>query len=386
MSKSKFILWIELAHFYVRNENPNLPEVIVRDDVVLDTNDLAKDRGVTIGMPVKQAKAILKEGVFLPWESERYASKQSAWMDECIAFSDVIEPADQHALWIDLSQHPEPFEVAETLIRHLSHQTDHVVLSGIAQAKWIARLAARCGTGPSPLTDPKGFLSELSVHHLVPAALEHRQRLHFLGYAKIGRVAAIPFDVLQEQFGEDAYQIARAAEGTLSDEVEASYPPKSCLAKFTFEGVADTEEVLQNGLAKLAQELGDRLDRQSQQGNAMTATLEFEEKPPLTLQRTFSKPYQDARSVYICLNLLLGDALETPITVVHAALTELCKTGAVQESFLDAASSRLPRKFESSLRRIRAVFGDRSVQRGQEIQLPRRVRVLREWKHATGWR
>ena len=35
---------------------------------------------------------------------------------------------------------------------------------------------------------------------------------------------------------------------------------------------------------------------------------------------------------------------------------------------------------------VRHVFGDKAVQRASDLPIPRRERLLREWKNATGWR
>jgi hypothetical protein len=57
-----------------------------------------------------------------------------------------------------------------------------------------------------------------------------------------------------------------------------------------------------------------------------------------------------------------------------------------QGAFLERAGTRTPRKLDTAIQKARAVFGDSSVKLGKEIELPRRVHVLREWKNVTGWR
>jgi len=39
-----------------------------------------------------------------------------------------------------------------------------------------------------------------------------------------------------------------------------------------------------------------------------------------------------------------------------------------------------------AIEHVRQVFGDKSVLRASEVVEPRRVRVLRAWSHATGWK
>lgn len=385
MTRKRFILWVDLEQFYIQDRVSELPQVVFRDDIVLDLDSQARERNLFRGMPLRQAKAILTEGVFLKWESETFARDSVRWLDECIAFSNIIEPSDQHCAWIDLSEHPDPFGIAEELIRTLTKTTGLKVQWGYGPSKWLAQLAARYQPG-STIQSPQTFLSELPTHELLPIKHEHRNRLTFLGYSTIGQIATIPFSILQEQFDEDAYKIAASATGDWSDDVRALYPPQSCMDRFAFEGSAESMEVIQNGFGLLAERLSQTLDIQSLEGNRMVVTLEFADGAQKQLERTFSKSFQDRNSILVGLNLLTEKDLKQPLIAVHVLLAGLRKVHSVQAIFLSRDPARVPKRLESTLRRVRAVFGDHSILLGKEIQLPRRVRVLRAWKHATGWR
>ena len=380
----RFIVWVEIDQFYIAEGDHQGPQIVFRDDFVLDVCPKAFARGVHRGMPLRQAKAILHEGTFVKWEAEPFRVREMQWLDECIPFSDVIEPADQHAAWIDLSDHPDPLTIAEELIRSLSALTGLTIRSGIAASKWMAQLAVKYKENGSALDAPQDFLANIPVLDLLPVPLECRTRLDFLGYSRIGHVAKLPFAVLQEQFEEQCYQIAATAIGDWHDTVVASYPPASCMERFVYDGLADTHEVIQNGFAVVAGRLGAKLDQQSLEGNVMTVTLEYEEGVTKQFERTFSKEYRDADSILIGINLLVEKELTKPLISVRVLLSGLRKVKSVQAVFLDR--TRIPRRLESTIRRVQGVFGDKSVRLGRDIQLPRRVRVLREWRHATGWR
>lgn len=378
-------LWIELHEFYVPDRNMETCVVVHRDGFVLDRNQAAKSRGVHPGLELKKAKAILQEATYLPWRAEEYYVQQAAWLDLCTLFSNTIEPADQHTAWVDLTLHPDPVGTAEELIRELSQHTQLPIQSGLAPTKWLGQLAAKYhDTGYSALRDPRRFVSGLHVRELLPIELDIRERLSFLGYAKIGQVAELPFEVLKEQFGAIAYVIHAAARGGHFEPVEAAYPPQSCLERFSFEGRADSTETIQNGLAEVARRIGLRLEHQNLEGTNLTATLEFEEDPPKAFKRTFSKPIRDARTALVGLCLLLEKELSHPITGVQVLVSELRKTRVAQGQFL-VNQNRAPQRLDAAIQRAHTVYGDLSIRKGQEIRLPRRVLVLREWKHATGW-
>ena len=386
MAQDSVILWLELMEFYIERNGKDVPQVVHRGDIVLDANAIARKRGVTKGILTKQARAILSEGEFIPWEEETYLRKQADWLDLCIAFSNIIEPADQHAAWIDLSAHPQPIDIAEELFRTLQRSTKLTISTGLASTKWLAQLAAKYDDCGPALHSPTTFLAGLPVQELLPVPIEYRQRLQFLGYSKIGDVAHIPFHVLQEQFDQASFLIQNSAKGGAFEPVDAAYPPASILEKFIFDGLAESFEAVQNTVELLAQRIGRRLELQNLEGCLASITLEFEDAETKLISRTFSKPLRDAKTVQPSLHLLLEKNLCRPLAAIQILLSGLKKVTIEQGAFLEKSGTRTPRRLESAIKKAQAVFGDSSVKLGKEIQLPRRVYVLREWKNVTGWR
>jgi len=380
-----FVTWLELLEFYIIQRET--PQVIHRDDRVLDRNQPARARGVHPGLDLRKAKAILQEAEYLPWEAEAYYRKQAEWLDICTQFSNIIEPEDQHSAWVDLTAHPDWVATAEELVRTLARETGMVIRSGLAPTKWVSRLAAKYhDTGVSAHQDPKAFVANLHIRELLPVSAETRDRLSFLGYYKIGQVADLPFAVLQEQFDQSSYVIHAAANGGVYEPVQAAYPPESCLDRFVFDGLAESTEIIHNGLATLAERVGMRLEFQSLEGTKLTIKLEYEDSSTKIVKRTFSKPIRDSRSALVGMSLLLEKELSKPLISIQVLVSDLRKVRVAQGAFLDGANTRVTRRLEAAVQRARTVYGDQSVKLGQDIQLPRRVLVLREWKNATGWR
>lgn len=378
------IVWVELERFYV--EASQEPAIVVRDGVVLDANEVARKRGVRLGVTLRQVRSYLPECKVKPWEREPYERRQRAWLDLCTEFTGVIEPADQHAAWLDLSQHPNPVDVAERLIRTLAQKTRLRVGYGAAPSKWLACLAARHDDCGLALRDPAAFLARLPVGELLPVAPEHRERLLFLGYYRIGDVAALPLRTLQEQFGEAALTIRSAAAGRLTQLPNALYPPDSIADGFVFDGAVDSSQAVDDACRTLAARIGERLQAKCVQTAKLRLKLERDDGRTERLARTFAKPMRCPRSVLSALRLLIAPALTAPVAALHAWLPDLERTRLTQPTFLNAAIDREQAKSAAAVHELRTVFGDGSVKLGSELALPRRVRVLREWKHATGWR
>ncbi len=379
-----YALWTELKDFYT--EPIDMPHVVYRDGAVLDANKAARLRGVQAGIPLRQAKAILQGGVFKPWHHEDYEDRHRAWLDLCIDYTGVIEPADQHSAWLDLSLHPNPVDVAESLVRTLSRKVGLKVRYGTAPSKWISYLAAKHNDCGLALRDPKSFLATLPTSELLPVPPEHRDRLRFLGYHTIGEIADLSLRTLQDQFDEAGLVIHSAANGLLTQRVEAVYPSDSIADSIVFDGDAETTDAVDRACMALAERIGERLQERSMQSGKLRATLEREGGKLKPLSRTFTKPLRCRRSVYCALKLLIEPALDQSISSIRVQISDLEKIRLFQSSLIDSASAKDNPRVVAAMKHVRTVFGDKSVQLGSELVLPRRLKVLKEWKHATGWR
>src|SRR5579862_102271 len=139
-----YFLFLRLQGFYARAlRRPDGKSIVVhRDKRVLDVNVEASKKLVYCGMTLAEAKAILQEGSFVAWQEEPYRQAQSEWLDLCAEISDVVEPAEQHSAWIDLSSQPDAEALTSQLIRSIEERFGLSAYAGFGPSKWIARLAA----------------------------------------------------------------------------------------------------------------------------------------------------------------------------------------------------------------------------------------------------
>ena len=388
-----YFLCVRLENFFVLNSkalndsNQKKPICVLRDKLVLDADPSARAKGVFYGMPERQARAILDKGIFVAWEIDDYREAQGVWLNRCLPFTSVIEPTDQHEAFFDLSSHPEPRDIASQLYQALGTAA-HL---GAASSKWLASLAADsapCGhIFDEAVNDPKGFLEKRNVACLSPIAEEHRVRLAFLGYRTIGEVAKLPLQVLKGQFGADALAIRQAAIGRIYQPVEAVYPPKSLIEALNFDGGTSSTLELDEGLVKLSEAMGEKLVSQEKQGSEVRLYIEFESGKVQTIVRRFQKVVRCRQSAISALRLMIPRELNEPIYRIRVLMVNLTNVPRVQRDL----TGRTPNEqrgasAEAALRSLRTVFGDQSVVQATEIQMPRRVRVLKEWKESTGWR
>lgn len=400
-----YILYVQLDRFYVSalaRQDPKtreLPVIVHRDKRVLDLNALAQSCGIFTGMALQEAKTLLKSasGVSITWQEDRFVEAQEQWLDRCAEMSDVVEPEAQHSAYLDLTAQPAPLDFAEDLQVRLAERGEFGARFGMARGKWIARLACEQLGGiacdaqwramcEQAVHDPAGFLAGFPTAYLCPVLPEHRRRLEFLGYRTIGEVAGIPSQVLRDQFGAHAPAIHAAARGGCGEAVAPLYPSDRVLATVGFEGGAESLEALQNGILLLAKRIGKSLTRKDASGADLEVQIEFENGSVDTRKRRFAKPILDGRSANSALRLLIGEWHPAGVIRLSATLSSLKKIERSQPKLTgEASDTARPTNLDNAFVAIRTVFGDKAIQSAGEIVLPRRTRVLKAWKEATGW-
>jgi len=384
-----YILCVSLERFYtgVLASRASVSCLcVVRDRRVIDADEAATAKGISPGMDERVAKAILGSASFFKWNRQDFELAQTTWLDRCVPFTDVIEPADQHLAFLDLSAHPYPREIALRIVSELNMPARF----GAGPSKWIAELSARkAGVGnlvDSAVSSPVGYLSTLPIEDLSPVAWEHRERLRFLGYRRVGEIAELPYSVLKGQFGADALGIQQAAQGKLRDAVLALYPPQSISETMSFEGGIESTEMLDEALGQLAGKLGERLVARELQGAEVRLYAELESGRIVAAKRRFQKAVRCERSAVSALRLLVP-AFDEPVVRLRVVLPNLTRAPRVQRDLLNVMPiSQKETSAEAALKSLAAVYGDKAVQTAGEIVVPRRVLVLREWRDAMGWR
>lgn len=378
---ARHVLWLEWEGFYA-DEGREAPTIVSREARVLDANAAARKRGIRVGMTTDEARNIVPDLVRTPWREEFYRDRQRAWLDLCVPFSSRVEAIDGHVAALDLSDHPRPHEIAETLLWSLERSSGLSLLVGSGPSKWLAALAAR---HPGSLRPTAEFLAPLPIELLTPIEPAQRERLVFLGYRKVGDVARLPLDALRDQFGAAGLRIYQAARGTLADPVRPNYPPDLLSVAKEFEGAVEREEALFAGVDWIAGELAERLETTGTAAKRVTLFLETEEGEH-GWSRTFTKPLASAPDLRGALSRMLTPLPRAKIVGLRVALSELGRARRVQ---LDTEDRRAKSDAEESVRvalqHARTVFGQTSVRLGSELAIPRWAKVRRAYRDATGW-
>ncbi|MBI5708448.1 MAG: hypothetical protein HZC36_15805 [Armatimonadetes bacterium] len=400
-----YIVYVRLLHFYASSlaeSRPDLqgrPFIVHKDKAVLEASSEALSLGIAPGMRLQEAKILLKSnsGVCIAWEEDLFRAHQEAWLDACCRFTDVVEPDRQHGAYLDISAHPDPFDIAEQLALSLKDNGYMGSRVGLSRCKWVAllateRLSLDVGspewrvTACEAIERPSEFLAAFPTDCLLPVLPEHRQRIGFLGYRTIGEVQRIPMRVLKEQFAEHAPLIHAASRGGISEPVAAVYPKARVLAAVAFEGGTDSPETLDRGLRDLGQRVAGMLMRRDAVSYHLQLEIEYEDGKLEPRQRVFAKPISNLASAIMAIRLLTGERFQQPIVRISVRIDKLEPAQKEQYELGGRTASTVQAlHLGNAFRSIRTSFGDRAIQSGASLPLTRRERVLKAWKEATGW-
>ncbi len=384
------------CHRAAEGVSAETPVVVHRKRVVYDACPAAAKLGVRSGATLNEAKSLAPDAVSYAYDPEVYAARARAWHDRCLPFVGRIEVADPATVFADLSEHPEPGDIAIQLRRVLTADGMPFRM-GAGPARWIAKLAAG---GEARVTDaewslaarrivaqPQAYIAPLPIARLTPIPMHDRKRLEFLGYRTIGEVAELPLDVLRRQFGLEAHTILSAANAALPDPVQPNHPLDAVYRVFHPDGVVEDTLTLERCLAELSIRLARDLAERESEGHRLELTLEHEGMPPTVLSREFTKPLHTGVSLGSALALLAGSAGETPVVSLRAMVRDLRPVQRRQRDLLGSVAAEVRESGATeTVRSLQTAFGDVAIRAASELAIDRRVRVMRAWSDVTGWR
>lgn len=256
--KKRFILHLDMDHFYTaveEREDPQLAgtSVVVGADpkrgkgrgVVSTSNYEARATGVRSGMPISQAWRLCPDAVYLPPRFPLYIKVSGEIMAIARRYSGRFEQWGLDEAFLDVSNIVHSWENAEELARQIKQEIkekEHLIASiGVGPNK-LAKVASDYQK-PDGLTvvreeDAQIFLAPLDVRKLLWVGRKTEVKLKALGIKTVGDLARYDPTALASMFGVMGMQMHLNAKGVDQSEVKEREGLKSISHEITFE--ADT--------------------------------------------------------------------------------------------------------------------------------------------------
>ena len=387
------IAHFDLDCFFVsveRCRNPDLVGVPVivggaadARGVVASCSYEARAKGVHSAMPVREAlrkcpQAVLVQGSFREYDQYHFRVKAVAER-----FSPVVEMASIDEGYIDLSGtvrlqgHPLP--AATRLRREIFSETGLDCTIGIASSKLVAKIATNFAKPGAVLyllpEQETAFLSGLDVSDIPGVGPVLKRSLHRHHIRTISDLSAKSRDWLITTFGRVGAFLDAVARNDHRSALKTERVRKSIGKETTFSEDVLERDRIEAVIRQLVQKIGVRLRKKSLRARTITLKYRFSNFETHTSAHSFCQYTANPDRISTVAIDLLRDSWPSrrPLRLVGVSVSNFERATAQMELFC-ATRTEESRLHERDLAcdRIRAKFGERSIQTGEGLQiLPR---------------
>lgn len=317
-----------------RRANPALaaqPLVVADGSSVLDASPEAS--GVRARQPLRHAKATCPQAIFVEANHALYRDVAEALLDAVETVSPLVEPAGLGAAYADLlglqEQYADEFALAAALVGAVRGATGLIASVGIAEGKFVARVAAEITPPGDAGIVPSGreheFLYEKDVLLLSfgsaqdkPFDVDVIQRLDLLALQTLGGVAELPRQAVEAQFRGIGGRLWELANGIDREPLRPRTRQESLGERLSF----DAPVVATEALVMASKQILGRLMRRLKGRTARRMHIQVlaDERIVWEKLETFREPSGDERRIALVLKTRLS-LLELPQAVDTVAIT-----------------------------------------------------------------
>jgi DNA polymerase IV len=269
--------------------------------VVAAASYAARKFGVHSAMPLRTAYKLCPQAVFVNGHPERYRQKSGEVREVLKKFSPQVEMASIDEAYLEMTGterlHGPPLAAAHAL--HLRMKTETLLNCsvGISTSKLVAKVASDQAKPNGVLWIPAGeeanFLAPLDVRKIPGVGKVMEKNLNDIGIRRVGDLAKLEPDFLEERFGKWGLALAGKSHGTdaggwFDGEIGANDDPKSISHEHTYNEDTADPQTLESTLARLAEMVGRRLREQNLHAHTIQLKLRYSDFSTIT--RAMSLP------------------------------------------------------------------------------------------------
>ncbi|NLV72522.1 MAG: DNA polymerase IV [Actinobacteria bacterium] len=340
--------------------------------VVSTANYVARRYGVHSAMPLRTARRLCPQGVYLTGHHQLYYEYSRRLMAILDQYSPLVEKMSLDEAYVDLTGTDAlfgpPVRTARLIQRRVMDELDLSISVGVATNKLVAKVASdyrKPGgfTVISPGREAE-FLAPLPVERLPGVGPVLLGQLRDRGVVTVGDLARVPADLLRLSFGEWGEVLAHRARGEDLQRVTPCEEVKSISREHTFEEDVSDVGLLESTLVLLTEDVCRRLRHRRLEARTVTVKIRYSDFVTHTCSHTLPKP-QDVDEVFFeeVLGLFRhGRNRRYHLRLVGVGLSNLVPR-AWQDDLFDQGLPLL-RELDLKLDVIREKYGNGAVRRG----------------------
>ena len=267
--------------------------------VVSAASYAARKFGVHSAMPLRTAYKLCPQAIFVDGHPDRYRDYSHKVYDVLTAFSPLVEMASIDEAYLDITGterlYGPPLRAAHLLHERVKAATNLNCSIGISVSRMVAKISSDQAKPNGVLWVVPGaesaFLAPLDVRKVPGVGKVTEKNLHAFGIRKVGDLAKLDEEFLEQHFGKWGLALAgkskgQDAGGWYDTQIGEEEGPKSISHEHTFnEDTADLEQ-LESTLAHLCEMVGRRLREHNLEARTIQLKLRYSDFSTITRAHT----------------------------------------------------------------------------------------------------
>ena len=382
---ARTILHVDLDAFFAAVEQRDHPEWRGRPLVVGigGVNDRgvvsaasyeARKFGVHSAMPIRTAKRLCPDCLFVPVRGGAYQAASREVMAILRRFTPLVEPISIDEAFLDVTGSRQLFGDGESIARRIKAAIrDELSLTasvGVAATKLVAKVA-------SDLRKPDGlvvvepgtearFLAPLPISRLWGVGASTAEALRDFNVATIGDLAGVDRAALVRRFGKHGASLVDRAHGRDGDRVDDPDAAKSVSHEHTFDEDTSDAEVLERTLLAMAEGVSGRLRYAGIKAGTVTVKIRDSGFNTITRQRSLSEPTDMTEPIWLtALDLARPEMRGKRIRLLGVGTSAF---GEREQLGLFEATDERRRRVVEAADDVRERFGTRAITRARLLR------------------
>jgi DNA polymerase-4 len=262
--------------------------------------------GVHSAMPLRQAKRLCPQALFIPGHFEAYSQYSRRIRTLFESYTPLVEMASIDEAYLDLTGterlHGPAIAAVERILLRLRDEIGLPASAGLGANKLVAKVASDLAKPSGFLVVPHGgeraFFAPLPMRRLPGIGPKLEAHLSRYGISTLGEIVALGETILRTVFGPSGSDLYWRCQGADDSPVVLSHTARSVGHEHTFEQDTGHRPTLERTLSYLAERVAQRLRRHHWRARTVTLKMRYGDFQTLTRRTTFAEPTDDDRVIY----------------------------------------------------------------------------------------
>jgi DNA polymerase-4 len=334
----------------------------------------ARKFGVRSAMPIRTAKRLCPDCIFVPVRGAAYQAASREVMAILRRFTPLVQPISIDEAFLDVTASRALFGDGEAIARRIKEavraEVELTISVGVASTKLVAKIASDLRKPDGLVVVPPGteveFLAPLPIGRLWGVGASTATALRDFGVATIGDLQRVDRSALARRLGKHGATLVDRAHGRDPDPVDDPDAAKSVSHEMTFDQDTSDPEVLERTLLAMSEGVSGRLRHAGLKAGTVTVKIRDSGFNTITRQRGLPEPSDMTEPIWqAALALARPEMRGKKIRLLGVAASGFREKE--QLGLFGAADDR-KRKVVAAADEIRERFGTRAITRARILR------------------